>query len=193
MLFEHSESLAGIFHYLKIQFPDTYSSLFNTTASSSNNNERLPKYAFDFDDSTYWTASTECEPNPSIAFCFIDYKVKITGFELQNSNQGCRVTDFLFGGSNNHTQYEYHEFSSNAQRNEVFYNTFQSRMYYQCFKYIALTNRECSGYRTDIAQIELYGELLPLSAKVRLELPTCEESYYLIKGGYLLVFLFMFT
>ena len=106
MKFPHKE-LNGIFRYLftkKVNI-DQYYSLYNISVDSIYESSYYhgPLNSFDFDNSSAWFSSQKCGPNPWLSFCFIHNKVKLTGFEIQNSGGTCLVTEFLFGGSNDNS------------------------------------------------------------------------------------------
>ena len=57
--------------------------------------------------------------------------------------------------------YQFSNYKGNPIVNKVIYNSYNPLNYYQCFKFIGLsTAKECDGYRTDIAQIELFGDFI---------------------------------
>ena len=157
-------SLDGILHRLYQGNQKKYFDQFTIDADSSfdeSDGKRIKRQAFDFNNISYWTSSPNCGPNPWISFCFKHYKVKLMGFEIQTSTGTCFPNQFKFGVSNNPSDYSYQEYSVAMTNGSIVYQDFNTQEFNRCFKYLSKeTSSSCqANYRTDIAQIELYGTL----------------------------------
>ena len=163
MIFDY-KPFDGVLHSFYNSDKAYYKSVLTISSDSNWLDETQRFNAFDFDDSTEWYSSQNCEPNPWLSFCFHNYQVKLTGFEIKTSDMTCRPDFIMFGGSNDNKSYSFQSYSVSLEQGESAYNDFPSSLsdYFRCFKYIGTKNSDdCSpsGYRTDIAQIEIFGIL----------------------------------
>ena len=87
--------------------------------------------------------------------------------------------------------YQFSNYKGNPIVNKVIYNSYNPLNYYQCFKFIGLsTAKECDGYRTDIAQIELFGDFI--SDNIDKKVFYCTFFISLFPRQSLLIFLSVF-
>ena len=184
MEFHYSSStpLTGILHDLSTKESDYYTKELEIFVDSHAPSD-LPEKAFDFQPDTWWTSSQSCEPNPFIKFCFKHKAIKLTGFELQSSLGTCRPHLFLFGQSIDNYSFFSHSYSTNMNASSIEYFSFESSEYSKCFQFISTRQSDScnpAGYRSDIAQFELYGKVKNFDwQKKRIK---CSSSFYFLKA-----------
>ena len=145
------------------------------------------KYAFDW-TTKYWWAGLSAPINTYISFCFLNYKVRITGYELTTSSGKCRLESWITSVSNDNIIWvkeapENYQFAPLESQYFSYYpGTFQ------CMK-ISLTtySSTCKGYGTDINQIEIFGTLYNLSPAINAF--TCKPKIHLNFSLYVTIFI----
>ena len=180
----NKENLNGILHSLYTKDKEKYKNELTIT-SSFLGTYSYGENAFDFNKSTYWTAAEIENEKPLLTFCLKNYRIKLTGFELQTTAGSCRPKTVKFGESNDNRTFNFQTYEVNMARNAIVYNNFSSNSFSRCFQYIGLENSaNCDlpkGSRTDLSQIELYGIIASLSELPKIQIPCTPRPFLPIK------------
>ena len=153
------QQLNGILHFLFLENNNDNSYLF-TKSDSIYDSTATEDKAFDFEGSTYWTSGQTAGP-AWIYFCFYNYYIKITEFEIHTTTGECRPSKFQFGFLDLNGSYVFKDFQVNAEKGAIIHEQYQAPIFSKCFKYISTESTCPSGAkRTDIVQFELFGSLM---------------------------------
>ena len=163
----NEQNLYGVLRYFYLFRKSSYYSYINVSASGCNTGcTYLSKYVIDFSSNNWWFHENE---NSFIEFCFLKHKIKLIGYDVQTSNGGCKMKDWIIIGSN-----KANSFPENAENSKR--TTYQLRDFgvanvdlefqtaYQCFKLKHFGSPCTNGkHGFDVYKIDFYGYLYPLN------------------------------
>lgn len=118
----------------------------------------MKENAFDFNSSTYWTASVENKGTDHLTICFAFGSIKLESFEILASQKQCRPGNFNVSVSMDGRNFVNNkQFQANMAMGENKVFNYKSN-YIKCFRYIPITkNSECTALLHDIVQMEFFG------------------------------------
>ena len=168
MKFDYSQSqpLNGILAWLFKTNRDSYYQNVIVSVSSWKTQIQIPKYAIDFDTSTYWISGGQHEEE------YIDiylpyHKVKLNGFLIQTSNigpsEGYHPLKWAFAISNNNHDFNHMKDFEDTNSElkgplKTKFNSYESN-YVQYFRLYTKNNTKNNYHGFDIAQIEFFGHV----------------------------------
>ena len=138
------------------------SNKFFRFSSSGSHGSYFPKYAFDFDENTYWYSDTSAKEY-FISFCFLDSYVKLEKYEIHTSlSGGCIPRIWSFHGSNDNKTWSPSENVTREIETGKSAIVDWKKGIFKCFKLILYENKKHLGKKdpADLRQIELFGTLL---------------------------------
>ena len=158
--FTTTKPLNGIIRYLyDNNNHNIWDSIIAEVSSNDSSLSYLMPYAFDFDDATYWVGDHRLGDPVHVIFCFKNFYVKPSGFELSVPGNYLLAKSFSFSSLNNKKEEVTSElYSYSFEPNAVHYFSFHSSPS-QCFKLVCHENVYDASKRFDVNQIEIYGEI----------------------------------
>ena len=170
--------MKGILNMLYNYNKDNYWNLFDIYSSYGSGDTRLPAHAFDWDNSSYWIVNATNPPIDNfLMFCFKKYFVKLTGIEILTSSGNARPKKWSVGVSNSIGKHSQKKVVDVALSRGGSKYVEWSPGVFKCFSYINSGISSRGDYTADVAQIEVFGELI--ESKM-----TCKANY---RGSYNIV------
>ena len=122
-------------------------------------------YAFNFTTNQYWIADANDVPN-NLSFCFKDFSIKATGYELKSSNSNdphaAKASKWGFSGSNDGQNWQFYTDTNYSMKGgEILFVSWSPEIPFRCFQ---LTTIEATytdfQNRFDLICIDVYGQIL---------------------------------
>ena len=156
-------------------------------ASSGSYNSLFPKYAFDFNENTYWFSDMSAKEY-FISFCFQNFYVKLEKYEIHTSLTGDNIPHvWSFHGSNNNKTWSWsNNLTHDIAKGESAIVDWEKGIF-KCFKLIFYENVQ-NKKPADLRQIELFGTLLS-----KFELFNTNYRKYSINNIMLLIIIIILT
>ena len=153
-VFLHGES-TGILRYL-YQYDD-YWDMFTYDSTGENNINQKTKNAFDFGTTDYWMGITLELPN-NISFCFNDFYVMPTGYEIIGSLLDSQPYIWGFSGSKDGEYWEnYEPEKTQLVKNTTHYVSWNPRKRFKCFQLTCIESTKGYINRFDLQNLDVYG------------------------------------
>ena len=159
----------GILSYLFKKYNGNIEKYINYSQSFNYYQEQSTRYLFDDSSETYWIQEGDAPYENYIYFCFLDYYVKITYFEIYCPNISVDYSwpsKWGFSGTNYIEKWNENE---NIISDEMYPSYYSSKSYsrgtFQCFSFISHGNEKDEAknkYRTRISKIDIFGTLIPI-------------------------------
>ena len=149
----------GILKY----FYDHENSFYYKILTINSSNYSIQTYkiynAFDFNPNTYWVDKNNAV-DIWFTFCLYTYNITLTGYEITTSDGGNRPTKWTFAVSKDGLNYvQEEEHSKDLSKGETYFVEYKTNEPYQCFRFNHTGLTSTGGYRCDITQIEIFGNV----------------------------------